>query len=112
MLSQKRIDELEEIIVSKIAHILHDVYGEKTDDLSVQNVRGKLMFKGDPHLNELRLALERIQRKEYGICIFCKGEIGYDILYELPTAHFCRNCADSLVQRRNAAVSGKRVYGS
>ncbi len=108
MLSKPHILELQERILVRIAAILTAVYHEPPDDLSIENVSAKLAFKGDPHLNELRLALERIMRGEYGQCIFCKGDIPLDILKELPTAHFCKECADRLVQK-NATV---RLHGT
>src|SRR5690606_7804890 len=88
----------------RIAAILTAVYDEPAADLSLENVSAKLAFKGDPHLNELRLALERIKRGEYGQCIFCKGDIGMDILLELPTAHFCHDCAERLIRKSSVTV--------
>lgn len=102
MLSTKNILELQERILVRIAAILTTVYGEPAGDLSLDNVSAKLAFKGDPHLNELRLALERIKRGEYGQCIFCKGDIAMEILTELPTAHFCHDCAERLVQKKSS----------
>jgi RNA polymerase-binding transcription factor DksA len=99
LLSKKNILELQERILVRIAAILTAVYHEPAEDLSVENLSAKLAFKGDPHLNELRLALERIGRHEYGLCIFCKGDIAIEILRELPTAHFCESCAEKLVQK-------------
>jgi RNA polymerase-binding transcription factor DksA len=103
LLSAKNILEIQEQILVRIAEILTTVYHEPAEDLSVENVSAKLAFKGDPHLNELRLALERINRGEYGQCIFCKGDIAMDILRELPTAHFCKDCAEKLVQKKLSA---------
>ena len=101
MLSTKNILELQERILVRIAAILTTVYNEPVDDLTMDNVSARLAFKGDPHINELRLALERIRRGEYGQCIFCKGDIAVEILRELPTAHFCETCADRLVQKHS-----------
>ena len=103
MLNKKYILEIQERILVRIAAMLNAVYHEPTQDLSVDNISAKLAFKGDPHLNELRLALERINRGEYGQCIFCKDDISMEILRELPTAHFCKNCATTLIKKNASA---------
>ena len=109
MLSTKNILEIQERILVRIAGILSTVYNEPAEDLSVENVSAKLAFKGDPHLNELRLALERIKRDEYGQCIFCKGDISMEILRELPTAHFCKPCADTLMKKSTVLKVGESL---
>jgi len=102
---QGQITELKEIILSRIATILEEVYHEPLQDLSSQGVSARMAFKADPHLNELRLALERIERNEYGGCIFCKEEIPIGILRDLPTAHFCDRCATILRFRTRSSAS-------
>ncbi len=94
--STTHISELKELILSRMAGILETVYNEPRRMLSTDSLTAHLAFKADPHLNELRLALERMERNEYGFCIFCKEEIPNSILYELPTAHFCDRCAATL----------------
>jgi len=89
-------EEIREIILRRITGILHDMYGEEVRDLSFPSVMAMMAFKGDPHLNELRLALERLERGEYGSCICCKGAIDAHVLRENPAAHFCTHCAGVL----------------
>lgn len=91
--------EIREIILVRIASILQEVYKEPVEDLSEEAIVAKLAFKGDPQLNELRLALERIRRGDYGRCIFCKSDIDRHILKHNPTAHFCERCANILRYR-------------
>ena len=87
--------EIRELIIAKIASILGSVYDEPA-------VSAWLAFKSEPRLNELRLALERIERDEYGVCIFCKGRISLTVLRQAPTAHFCDSCASILRHRTEA----------
>jgi RNA polymerase-binding transcription factor DksA len=89
--------EIREIILERISAILRDTYKEAVHDLSEKTLSAKLAFKGDPLLNELRLALERIERGEYGRCIFCKLPIAAETLRKNPTAHFCERCAHELL---------------
>ncbi len=91
--------EIREIILYRIATILMDVYQESLQEFSEEYLTACLAFKGDPRLNELRLALERIQRGDYGRCIFCKNPIATETLRDNPTAHFCDSCAHTLRQR-------------
>ncbi|MDH7516556.1 MAG: hypothetical protein QHI48_11865 [Bacteroidota bacterium] len=101
----KELQEIEEIIIARMATILDKVYHEPLSDVTREAVDAHLAFKADPHLNELRLALQRISRREYGKCIFCKEEIPFPILRELPTAHFCDRCANILRKRTSSGTA-------
>lgn len=90
---------LREVILSRIERILEDTYQERLSDDSWGGIVARLAFKSDPLLNELRLALERINRGEYGRCIFCQESIPFAILHETPTAHFCDRCTAILRYR-------------
>ncbi|MBL0176916.1 MAG: hypothetical protein IPP94_16935 [Ignavibacteria bacterium] len=97
--------ELREIILAKIATILTGVYNEPVPTITLGDVLARTAFKADPLLNELRLALERLERGDFGRCIFCKEDIPYPILSDLPTAHFCDRCANVLRCRTHSAVA-------
>ena len=94
---------MREVILERIITILQDVYQEPIHEFSETYITAKLAFKSHPQLNELRLALERINRGEYGRCIFCKGDIEHDLLLQSPTAHFCESCANMLRYRTSRA---------
>ena len=97
--------EIREIILTKIAMILKDLYNENLQEFSEVYLTACLAFKSDPQLNELRLALERIHRGDFGRCIFCKGSIPEATLRANPTAHFCDTCSQALLQRRTGHPS-------
>jgi RNA polymerase-binding transcription factor DksA len=97
--------QLREIILGRIANILKDVYRDPVSELSEDLVSAKLAFRADPQLDELRLALERIKRGEYGRCIFCKGGISDELLVNNPTAHFCEQCSGVLRYRTSTQRS-------
>ncbi|MBN1448411.1 MAG: hypothetical protein JXA28_10815 [Bacteroidetes bacterium] len=97
--------EIREIILDRIANILQDVYQEPVLELTEESIIAKLAFKGDPQLNELRLALDRIRRGEYGRCIFCKCSIDGELLRRSPTTHFCSRCANILRYRTSGVQS-------
>ncbi|MBR9977763.1 MAG: hypothetical protein KFH87_06700 [Bacteroidetes bacterium] len=93
---------IREIILGHIATILERKYADPPPDLSEDQLIAKMAFKADPQLNELRLALERMKRGEYGRCIFCKGLITESELERNPTAHFCAQCSGMLRYRTAA----------
>ena len=95
----QHLSDIREIILGRIAAILEDEYRDPITDLSEEALTAKLAFKAHPQLNELRLALERMKRGEYGHCILCKGDIGIVALAQNPTAHFCGRCAGTLQTR-------------
>lgn len=106
-MNHRDMDEITEVILERIETILEQEYHETLKDITVQNVAACVAFKAHPELNELRLALERMARGEYGICIFCKQPIPVSILREHPTAHFCDSC--SSVLRFRTQPSAMRV---
>ncbi len=108
-MNEAQLKEIEEIILQRIAAILEEVYHEAPTQLDALSISARLAFRADPHLNELRLALQRIARGEYGNCIFCKGSIPLEILRDLPTAHFCDNCAGILRRRTAPSASSQNI---
>ena len=99
------LNEITEIILGRIERILKDEYHESLTGVTLANVAACVAFKAHPELNELRLALERMERGEYGICIFCKQDIPARILREYPTAHFCDSCSAILRYRTHPAAA-------
>lgn len=104
MTMEHRTPAIRELILQRIAWILEERYEDVAYDLSEDNLSAKLAFKADPQLNELRLALERMKRGEYGRCIFCKSMIAHGTLETNPTAHFCEQCT-GILRYRTAADS-------
>lgn len=99
MLPEVKSREVREIILERIAEILRNEYSESIQEFTADALSAHLAFKGDPHLNELRLALERMERDEYGRCIFCKETMSIETLKSKPTAHFCDQCSRILSVR-------------
>jgi len=60
--------------------------------LSLHEIDAILAFKSDPHLDDLRGALERIDDGSYGVCIGCKAEIEQPLLDEEPARRICEKC--------------------
>ncbi len=109
MPDERMSKELREIILTRIAQRLSEKYHEVAIPSSEEYLVASLAFKGDPELNELRLALERLNRGDYGRCIFCKETINTDKLRHNPVAHFCENCSQVLRARIGSASSGQQA---
>ncbi|MGA9115539.1 MAG: hypothetical protein WB626_02075 [Bacteroidota bacterium] len=56
-----------------------------------------LSFKSDPHLEELRSALDRLQEGSFGTCLSCKGWIEQRLLDEDPARRLCGECDREIV---------------
>jgi RNA polymerase-binding transcription factor DksA len=95
---------IREIILERLAAILIEVYNETISNFSPEALSAHLAFKADSRLNDLRLALERMDRDEYGRCIFCKGQMSEELLRKHPTAHFCEQCTGILKRRTSSPV--------
>lgn len=55
---------------------------------TLRGIEQKLEMK----LKEINLALEKIEKGNYGICEKCKKEIEIERLKAIPEARFCKNC--------------------
>jgi RNA polymerase-binding transcription factor DksA len=86
------------ILSSLYAH-LQDAYGvELAEDsfvhgqISIQDVDALLAFKSDPRIDELRGALDRLERGVFGQCLACKQTIDQELLSTDPTHRLCATC--------------------
>lgn len=58
-------------------------------------VDAALAFKSDPCLDELRTALDRLDRGTYGVCIACKRKIPLGSLIANPAQRICSACEEA-----------------
>ena len=86
-------------VLSRMFDLLDQSYGIDIDRdefvgerVSLHEIDAVLAFKSDPHLDELRGALERIDDGSYGVCIGCKTEIDQRLLDEEPARRICAKC--------------------
>lgn len=64
--------------------------------LSLHEIDAVMAFKSDASLDELRLALDRLEEGRFGICISCKTEISQQTLDTDPTQRICLHCENTL----------------
>jgi|WetSurMetagenome_2_1015567.scaffolds.fasta_scaffold113286_2 DnaK suppressor protein len=70
---------------------------------SRHEIDGLLSFKNDPHLEELRNALARIEQGTYGVCISCKHRISRESLYSDPARRMCPECEERFARTSKRA---------
>jgi len=62
------------------------------DEVEEYSSRLSLGYNFKKRLKEINLALEKIERGDYGICEKCKKEIEKERLEANPAARFCLKC--------------------
>ncbi len=70
-----------------------DENAQEVSDYSVDIGKERVLKKS---LENIKGALERIERGEYGICTYCKGNIDRERLKIIPMASSCFSCKDAL----------------
>jgi RNA polymerase-binding transcription factor DksA len=98
------------LVLSRMFDLVEQTYGIDVDReefvgerVSLHEVDALLAFKSDPHLDELRGALERIEDGSYGVCIGCKTEIDQRLLDKEPARRICEKCEKEC--NRSSSVS-------
>lgn len=85
----ERIAEIGEELDSHDAKDWEDLATEREEDEVLENMG----LSAQAELRQIRAALGRIEKGEYGICVRCGAEITAARLDVLPFTPFCRDCA-------------------
>lgn len=75
--------------------LLNNEPGDTGDESLVNALADFNLTLLDHHIDGLRdieAALQRIRNGEYGVCIDCGGDVGFDRLQAYPTARRCIVC--------------------
>jgi RNA polymerase-binding transcription factor DksA len=94
LLKEKSVLEAEIKTEEKIPDFGHDLpfFEEKSDEAdALTNQRGVAQDL-KKRLNDLELALQKIELGGYGFCEKCRGVIGEEILDIDPESRFCKDC--------------------
>lgn len=84
-------DRRAELPYSELAGIAPDEGDAATADLLV-DIDHALIGRQLDELTDIRAARERIRRHQYGVCVDCRQQIGFDRLSAYPTAKRCMHC--------------------
>ncbi len=108
---QNGVRSLQRAVLSKLFDHLREYYGvDSTRDffaegrLNLHQIDALLAFKTDPELDELRAALDRLERGTYGVCITCKHPISREILERDPGRRICAGCEQGFNHGANLGV--------
>lgn len=88
---QNSAQELDELRKSEVNDEF-DTASLTTDQTISQTLNEKQLYK----LNEVNLALSKIESHKFGICEMCDEEIGIERLKVKPYARFCIVCSEML----------------
>jgi DnaK suppressor protein len=64
------------------------------------------------NISEIEQALERITKKEYGVCVTCEKTIPDNRLQAIPWTRLCVDCAGGGIKRNHDRTLGLPVFGS
>lgn len=105
------------LVLSRMFELLDQTYGIEMDReefvgerVSLHEIDALLAFKSDPHLDELRGALERIDDGSYGVCIGCKTEIDQRLLNEEPARRICAKCEREYNRRSSVSMEAHSLH--
>ena len=70
---------------------VHDTADESMADL-LSDLSAESVHRQVNEMREIEVALRRIREKEYGECVECGAEIGFQRLLAYPTATRCIAC--------------------
>ncbi len=80
-----------------IEEALESPHSKDWEEMAVERegeeVLERLGEKGQAEIAQIRAALERVARGEYGFCVRCGEEISEQRLDVLPATPFCPRCA-------------------
>lgn len=99
-----RRDEIEDRLNKVDQDILHTNgapnpdSGEQAIERENDDVLEALGGIARSELEQINIALERMERNEYGICTLCKKAISTERLKAIPYAERCIKCADKDVE--------------
>lgn len=112
-ITKNQIDTLQGIMEMELARLVDETQDEMDPELkaNINDIDGGAADVDDEavadsivdvdnamiglHLNEindLNLALDRIQKGAYGICVDCSDDVGFNRLSAYPTAKRCIRC--------------------
>jgi len=85
----------DEIAVDNLADTLDRVQSAAEREMAIRQIES-----GFNRVQNIRLALERIDDRTYGVCLRCEGEIGSKRLNAVPWASHCVRCQDIADQEK------------
>ena len=123
----KRVKNFENLLRSRLAELSNHVdqlrrelvIKEDVDDEVTQASRSSnrefviaTMEREIRNISETEQALERIAKKEYGVCVTCEKTIPDNRLQAIPWTRRCVDCAGGGINRSSGRPFGQPAFGS
>jgi DnaK suppressor protein len=92
LLSQKQ-----ELLKQTGQEVTVDTEGDETDEIQgnmLMEMANQLGTRNTAKLNQIQVALKRIEEKTYGLCLDCEETIPEKRLMANPYAQLCVSCAE------------------
>ena len=122
-----RLKGFENLLRSRLAELTNHVeqlrrelvIDDEVDDEATQAFRStnreflmSTMEREIRNISEIEQALERIAKKEYGICITCETTIPDKRLQAIPWTRLCVDCAGGGINRNRQRATWQPAFGS
>jgi DnaK suppressor protein len=123
----KRVKTFENLLRSRLAELKNHVdqlrrelfVDDEVDDEVTQASRSSnrefviaTMEREIRNISEIEQALDRIAKKEYGICVTCERTIPGNRLQAIPWTRRCVDCAGGGINGSNNRAFGQPAFGS
>jgi len=122
-----RLKTFEDLLRSRLAELASHVdqlrrdliIDDEVDDEAMQAFRNNnrefvtsTMEREIRNMSEIEQALERIAKKEYGICVTCDTTIPDKRLQAIPWTRLCVDCAGGGINRKRDRAAWQPAFGS
>ena len=84
---------LEQHRAARIDQIKAHTFSNPVSDATDPALRRRILEAARLTLDEIDLAIARLDEGTFGVCVGCTRDIGHERLYAVPFARFCERCA-------------------
>ncbi len=88
-------DLLEQHRAARIDQIKAYTFSNPVRDATDPVLRRRILDAARLTVDEIDLALARLDEGSFGVCVSCTNAIGRQRLYAVPYARFCQRCSSS-----------------
>jgi DnaK suppressor protein len=122
-----RLNTFENLLRSRLAELTSHVdqlrrelvIDDEVDDEAMQAFRSNnrefvtsTVERETRNISEIEQALERIAKKDYGICVTCETPISDKRLQAIPWTRLCVDCAGGGINRNRGRAAWQAAFGS
>ena len=107
-MNKEKLNEFRELLQSQLNSLLgeaektisgmetaKETFPDPTDRATLESTRNftlRIRERESKLINKIKQALKKIDKGEFGLCVECEEEIGYERLKARPVTSLCINC--------------------